>query len=95
MAWVDCGLWENDISPVRSIEKLQVPICFCHGMDDELVPLADGKSLYDAYEGPKWHYWAKNAGHNNLQQQAPGEYRRRLRGFFEEILDRKSVVRSP
>jgi alpha-beta hydrolase superfamily lysophospholipase len=94
MAWVDCGFWENDITPIRSIENVRVPICFCHGTDDELVPFADGKSLYDTYAGPKWHYWVKNAGHNNVQERDPTEYRWRLHRFFEQMLDSQSVVRS-
>jgi pimeloyl-ACP methyl ester carboxylesterase len=87
MAWLDCGFSESAITPIRSLAKLAVPICFCHGMKDELVPFADGQSLYRAYAGPKWHYWVKNAGHDNVQARAPAEYRRRLSRFFEERLD--------
>jgi alpha-beta hydrolase superfamily lysophospholipase len=86
LAWLDCGFWEHEINPMRRIAHTHVPIYFCHGMEDELIPFADGQALYEAYTGPKWHYWVENASHDSVRQRAPTEYWRRLCAFFEAML---------
>ena len=43
LAWLDCGFWEDEINPIRRIKHTHVPIYFCHGREDELIPFADGQ----------------------------------------------------
>jgi hypothetical protein len=57
-----------------------------------VIPFADGKSLYEAYAGPKWHYWVENASHDRLRERAPLEYRRRLCAFFNAMLANSQPV---
>jgi fermentation-respiration switch protein FrsA (DUF1100 family) len=83
-AWLDCGFWGPDINPKDALTKVRVPICFCHGKRDELVPFEEAEDLYESYRGPKWHYWVEVGNHYNLRQVAREEYLERLRDFLEE-----------
>jgi fermentation-respiration switch protein FrsA (DUF1100 family) len=86
LAWLDCGFRSVDICPIDGLVGSSVPIYFCHARGDRLVPFREGQALYDAYGGPKWHWWVADAGHYNVRQRHRGEYLRRLRDFVEECL---------
>lgn len=47
-------LINNDYAPVNVVDKLApMPVLFIHSQDDELVPFAQGKQLYNAAKEPK------------------------------------------
>ncbi len=87
-AWLDCGLWGPDINPVEHLRDVDVPISFCHAVEDELVPFAEAEVLYNSYGGPKWNYWIERAKHCDLRRRNKSDYLRRLREFFEASLNR-------
>jgi alpha-beta hydrolase superfamily lysophospholipase len=86
LAWLDCGLSVGDANPVRSLARTHVPIFFCHGRQDELVPLQEGRALYQACRGPRRRWWVEGASHYNVRQRNREEYLSRLRGFLQECL---------
>jgi hypothetical protein len=86
LGWLDCGLWGPAVNPVDCLRALHVPIYFCHGMRDELVPFAEGQMLYESYAGPKECWWVEGASHYNVRQRHAEEYVRRLRGFLKRCL---------
>jgi alpha-beta hydrolase superfamily lysophospholipase len=86
LGWLDCGFWCQDINPIEHLSQVTIPIYFCHGREDELIPLAEGKALYDAYAGPKWHWWVQGATHHDVRQRNRDEYLRRLQTFLEDRL---------
>jgi uncharacterized protein len=83
LAWLDSGLWAPDVNPVEALRWVGVPICFCHGTADELVPPGEGQVLCAAYNGPRAWYWVEGATHYNVRQRNRADYLRRLRNFFE------------
>jgi fermentation-respiration switch protein FrsA (DUF1100 family) len=83
---LDCGLSIGDINPVEVVRHVSVPVFFCHGQADELVPVGEGKSLYEACGGPRWCWWVAGASHYRVRQRNHDEYLRRLRGFLGERL---------
>jgi pimeloyl-ACP methyl ester carboxylesterase len=83
LAWLDCGLWVPHINPVDAVAGTTVPVYFCHGRQDELVPCSEGEVLDAAHPGAHWHWWVENANHYNVRQRNPEEYLRRLRSFIE------------
>jgi len=87
LAWLDCGFWGPEIRPVDRLSSLQVPILFCHGTADDLVPFAEGKRLYDAYAGPKESYWVPGGSHYTIRRYHKDEYLRRLRDFLQGLLE--------
>jgi fermentation-respiration switch protein FrsA (DUF1100 family) len=90
LAWLDCGFWGPDLNPIDSLEQVRIPIYFCHGLADELVPFSEGKRLYDGYEGPKACYWVEAAHHYDLRRRNKKEYLDRLRKFLVESLAGKA-----
>jgi pimeloyl-ACP methyl ester carboxylesterase len=88
IGWLDCGLWGPAVNPVDCLRGLTVPVFFCHGVEDELVPFAEGRMLYEAYAGPKECWRVAGASHYNVRQRNTEEYVRRLRGFLEGCLTR-------
>ena len=57
LGWLDCRLWVPSINPLDCLDGTTPPIFFCHGERDELVPLREGRMLYESYRGPKQHWW--------------------------------------
>jgi fermentation-respiration switch protein FrsA (DUF1100 family) len=86
LAWLECGVPTADISPIEALRRVRVPVCFCHGENDDLVPVAEGRVLYDAYNGPKESFWAAGASHYDVRQRHRTEYLERLRSFFGRYL---------
>jgi uncharacterized protein len=86
LAWLDCGFWAPDINPKESLASVRVPICFCHGRQDELVPFEEAEDIYEAYAGPKCCFWVTGGNHYNLRQVAHEEYLQRVRSFLEDCL---------
>lgn len=95
LAWLDCGFWGTDINPINCLRNVSVPICFCHGREDRLVPFTQAQALYQAYAGPKWSYWVEGANHYNIRQRARVAYARCLRAFFEQALAEVGEGRGP
>ena len=85
-AWLDCGLWTSAANPIEAVAKTSVPVYFCHGRKDELVPFSEGEALYEAHAGSRWHWWVENANHYNVRQRNTEEYLGRLRSFIEDRL---------
>jgi fermentation-respiration switch protein FrsA (DUF1100 family) len=83
---LDGGFRPAAINPIAALERARVPICFCHGLNDDLIPPAEGQALYDAYAGPKACWWVAGATHYDVRQRHPEEYRRRLGRFVERCL---------
>jgi alpha-beta hydrolase superfamily lysophospholipase len=86
LGWLDCGFRASSINPVDHLAGLTVPICFCHGEKDRLVPCDQGRELYEAYPGPKTSWWVAGASHANIRQRNSDEYRKRFEAFVESCL---------
>jgi alpha-beta hydrolase superfamily lysophospholipase len=86
LIWVDCGCWPMSANPIDHINQAQMPIMFCHGKEDELVPFDQGQALYERYRGPKSCFWLDKGRHGILHLQGGEEYYRRLDEFFEACL---------
>jgi alpha-beta hydrolase superfamily lysophospholipase len=86
LGWLDCGLWGPSLNPVERLEGARAPVYICHARGDRLVPFGQGQALYDAYRGPKGHWWVEGASHYNVRQRHHDEYLARLRAFLEQCL---------
>lgn len=88
LGWIDCRMWAPRVNPVDGLTRDDVPISFCHGRKDELVPLSEGQTLYDCDRGPKQCWWVEDATHYNVRQRYRDEYQRRLGDFICTCLAR-------
>lgn len=50
----------------KALEGLDMPLIWMHGTDDVIIPLSQGRKLYDSYIGPKAHQIFERGQHTNL-----------------------------
>jgi alpha-beta hydrolase superfamily lysophospholipase len=86
LMWADSGMMTREISPIESIQHVRVPIYFCHNKSDRLTEFDEAQAVYEAYTGPKWHYWIDDAPSTGLSKAAHDQYFRRMQRFIERQL---------
>jgi uncharacterized protein len=66
-----------DVYPtLRRIRELRVPLLVLHGDRDDIVPLSQGRALFEAAPAPKRMYVFPGLGHNNLLPLGGSEFAR-------------------
>lgn len=70
------------------ISKIECPILIIHSKDDELVPLAHGKKLYDLAHAPK-DFLEITGGHNDGFADNEKQYMDKLENFLSTYFDEK------
>jgi fermentation-respiration switch protein FrsA (DUF1100 family) len=70
---------------LSKIDRLTMPLLAIHGQEDELIPFADGRVLFDAAPEPKVWYPIPGAGHNDTYFIGGEAYFRRLAAFASEL----------
>lgn len=58
----------------EALKHLDVPLSWLHGSLDEVVPLSQGRKLYEAYEGPKTHLIIPGGYHTDLWNRGGREF---------------------
>jgi len=48
------------------IARVSCPVLVMHGVEDDIVPIAHGRRLYEAAPEPKRFLWVEGAGHNDF-----------------------------
>jgi len=88
--WLPLGLILKDGWSSRGkIEKLDVPLLSIHGARDRIVPLAQGRALFDASPSTAKEWWAlEGAGHNDVPEAGGRDYYRRIHAFLERVTGR-------
>lgn len=73
--------------PLRWVQYIAPrPVFFVHGDRDPYATVADVEALYAAAGEPKALWRVPEAGHRQVDQCRPAEYRERIIGFFERYL---------
>ena len=70
---------------LSKIGGLSCPILILHGDEDEIVPIGQGRKLYDAATEPKSFYEIQGAAHNNTYIVGGEPYFRTLADFVESL----------
>jgi pimeloyl-ACP methyl ester carboxylesterase len=65
--------------------RVRVPVLVVHGTEDDLIPVVEGRALYEAASPPKDLYLVEGAGHNDVSMVAGGDYGERLRRWLESL----------
>ncbi|HSJ07270.1 MAG TPA: alpha/beta hydrolase, partial [Longimicrobiales bacterium] len=63
------------------IREVEAPVLVIHGTDDEVIPVAHGRRVYDAAPGPKQALWVEGARHNDVLSVAGARYFQALQEF--------------
>ncbi len=53
----------QDVSPIKALADVNIPILFIHGENDDVTPADSSKEMYNAYNGDKELYIQKNTRH--------------------------------
>ncbi len=77
------GVTRNKLDSVRKLPNVRCPVLVIHGESDEVIPIAQGRALYDAAPEPKKLLIVKGAGHNNLSMVGGSSYLDALSEFIE------------
>ncbi len=77
----------DELSPVDFVDKLpRVPLLVVHGDLDELVPVSQGKTLFEKAHEPKTLFEVKEGTHGSSLVMNNGAYRLRMLAWLEENL---------
>ncbi|MFQ5340382.1 MAG: alpha/beta hydrolase [Anaerolineae bacterium] len=74
------------IDPIRWADFCRAPLLMIHGQRDPFVPPWAAYQLYHAAREPKELWMVPEAGHRNIHELRPQEYRDRVVGFFDRWL---------
>ena len=72
--FVPAGLIPDAYPSLRRIRGLRAPLLVLHGDRDDIVPLAQGRALFEAAPGPKRMHVFPGLGHNDLVPLAGAEF---------------------
>jgi fermentation-respiration switch protein FrsA (DUF1100 family) len=70
---------------LAKIGQIQKPLLAIHGEEDELIPFADGRRLFDAAPEPKTWFPIPRASHNDTYIVGGEAYFRRLAAFARDL----------
>jgi fermentation-respiration switch protein FrsA (DUF1100 family) len=76
---------------LRRIQELHAPLLVLHGDRDEIVPLAQGKALFEAAPGPKRLHVFPGLGHNDLVPLAGAELGRVIAAWASSLQRARGV----
>ncbi|MGE4292709.1 MAG: alpha/beta hydrolase [Desulfovibrio sp.] len=75
----------DTLARLPGLERNQIPILVIHSPDDDIVPFALGRELYDRYNGPK-EFVEITGGHNEGFLLSGTVYDDALDRFFSDVL---------
>jgi fermentation-respiration switch protein FrsA (DUF1100 family) len=80
-----CDFSEAD--PLRRVDKITPrALLLIHGAEDPYISVEDVRHLYEAAGEPKELWIVAEAGHRQVDEVRPAEYRRKVLGFFDRYL---------
>lgn len=79
---------------LRNMRQVECPVLIIHAVDDEIIPLAHGRALYQAAREPKQSLWVEGARHNDVAWVAGERYWSAIEAF-QQLLIQQSDPESP
>ena len=67
----------------KKLSNLKMPVLFIHGLNDSTVPAFMSRNLYTLAPEPKKLVTIPNAGHNDIAEVAPHEYKQAVLSLVE------------
>jgi fermentation-respiration switch protein FrsA (DUF1100 family) len=83
---IPSGFVPDAYPSIRRIGELRAPLLVLHGDRDEVVPLSQGRELFDAAPEPKQIHAFRGLGHSDLVG-AGSEYARVIGDWAREVVD--------
>lgn len=83
-AWLFFRIDPKDVSPVKSVKDLRIPILIIHSKTDDMIPFSHALLLQEALEdNSKAEFWF---GEDLVHGQFGGPYQKRIQEFFDRNL---------
>jgi pimeloyl-ACP methyl ester carboxylesterase len=82
--FLPAALVPNAYPNVDRIHRLRAPLLVLHGDQDDIVPISQGKALFDAAPTPKHMHVFAGCGHNDLVQLAGAAFGRVIASWMRE-----------
>jgi uncharacterized protein len=83
--FVPAALLPDAYPTLRRIHELYAPLLVLHGDRDEIVPLSQGRALFEAAPGPKRMHVFPGLGHNDLVPLAGAEFARVIASWLSGL----------
>jgi fermentation-respiration switch protein FrsA (DUF1100 family) len=81
------SLVTDELSPKDYVKKLKpVPLLVVHGARDEVVPVSQGRQLYEAAGEPKTLFEVKSGRHGTALSEDDGAYRRKMITWLDGVM---------
>jgi len=81
------GFFFGEINPQKDIERVETPILFIHGAEDDYIPPAHAQELFDSkFAGMKELWFAPNAKHATSQPNNVELYDQKVGEFLERVI---------
>jgi len=77
------GLFYGDVSPLKAVKKIKVPVLFIHGNADDYTTPSNSINLQKAKSGPGFIYLVPEAGHTESYETDPDNYRKVVHRFLD------------
>lgn len=82
------SLVTDELAPKDFVKKLTpVPLLVVHGTRDEVVPVSQGRQLFEAAREPKTLFEVKTGRHGTALSDDGGAYRRKMIAWLDEVLE--------
>ncbi|MBN2484207.1 MAG: alpha/beta hydrolase [Candidatus Omnitrophica bacterium] len=81
-------LFADMFDSLAKIKKIDMPVLFLHSREDEAVPFAFGRKLYDAVRGPK-EFVEISGGHDLGFLQDPARYKKALVTYLARLSQKR------
>lgn len=75
----------EEVSPIKDISSLELPMLFIHGDKDDYVPTHMALDMYNSKKGIKYKYIAPNSGHAQSYVNNKREYEEKVDKFLKDI----------
>ena len=78
------GLTRNKLDTVGKLPRVGCPVLVAHGDHDEIIPVGQGRKLFEAAPEPKRLHVVEGAGHNDLSNVGGEKYIDSLAQFIRD-----------
>jgi len=83
----EAGIRVDSVNAMRWIARLSPrPVLLMQGGADVVISISSGERLFEAARDPKELWFEPKVGHAGFDRALPGEYERRVVGFFDRSL---------
>lgn len=86
VACLTFGTCPMNMSLVKNVKEIHIPIYFIHGEKDDLMPYEGAQKVFDAANEPKKWWLVPRAGHIQSQAMEQESYQLRVTEFYKKWL---------